>query len=120
MVFGMISAAGTGPHLRLPRKINAIVYRDILREHAVPYLGTAINHPAAFMKDNAPCHTAKCIKTFFDEDATVMEWPAQSPDMNPFENIWKLLSERTKETSQNYGLIWKEQGRKYPLMNARH
>ena len=26
-----------------------------------------------------------------------MEWPAQNPDMNPFENIWKLLNERVKE-----------------------
>ena len=50
------------------------------------------------MQDNAPCHTAKSVKTFLsEEDVTVMEWPAQRPDMNPFENIWKLLNERAKE-----------------------
>ena len=26
-----------------------------------------------------------------------MEWPAQSPDMNPIVNVWKLLNERAKE-----------------------
>ena len=26
-----------------------------------------------------------------------MEWPDQSPDMNPIENVWKLLNERAKE-----------------------
>ena len=26
-----------------------------------------------------------------------MEWPAQSPDINPVENVWKLLNERAKE-----------------------
>ena len=25
-----------------------------------------------------------------------MDWPTQSPDMNPIENVWKLLGERTK------------------------
>ena len=26
-----------------------------------------------------------------------MEWPAQNPDMNPIESVWKLLDERVKE-----------------------
>ena len=62
------------------------------------------------MQDNAPCHTANSVKTFLsEEDVTVMEWPGQSPDMNPIENVWKLLNGRAKEkiqeTSKNYGLI---------------
>ena len=86
---------------------------------------TAINQPAVLMLDNALCHTMKSVKTFLsEEDVTVMEWPAQSPDMNPIENFWKLQNERAKEwiqeTLKNYGLIWKENGRKYWLMNARH
>ena len=55
-------------------------------------LRTAINEPAVFMQDNAPCQTAKTVQTFpFDEDVTVREWPAQSPDVDPIENVWKLL-----------------------------
>ena len=50
------------------------------------------------MQDNTPCHTAKSAKTFLSkEDVTVMEWPAQNPDMNPIKNVWKLLNERDKE-----------------------
>ena len=26
-----------------------------------------------------------------------MEWPAENPDMNPIEDVWKLLNERVKE-----------------------
>ena len=97
MVFGMISSVGTGPLVRIHGKINAVVYKEILKKR-VPNLMTTINQPAVFKQDNAPCHTAKSIKTFLsDEDDTVMELPAQSPDMNPIDDFWKLLNETAKE-----------------------
>ena len=75
MVFGMISAAaGTGPFVRLHGKINATVYKEIPKKDVVPNLRTAINQSAAFMQDDAPCHTVKSVKTFLsEEDVTVME-----------------------------------------------
>ena len=98
MVFGMISAASTGLLVRLHNKINTTVYKEILKKHVLPNLKTAINQLAVFMQNNALFHTAKSLKTFLsEEDVTVMEWPAQSPDMNPIENVWKLLNERAKE-----------------------
>ena len=37
-----------------------------------------------FQQDSAPCHTAKIVKEWFkDNDVPVMQWPAQSPDLNP-------------------------------------
>ena len=55
-------------------------------------------NPVVFMQDNAPCQAAKSVKTFLSEEAvSVMDWPAQSPEMNPTENGWKLLNSRAKE-----------------------
>ena len=52
------------------------------------------------MQDNAPCHTAKSIKTFLTgEDVIDMEWPAEIPDMNPMKNVYKLVNERGKENN---------------------
>ena len=59
MVFDMISATGTGPLVRLHGKINATVYKEILKKH-VPNLRTAINQPAVFMQDNAVSHSEVC------------------------------------------------------------
>ena len=92
MVLGIISTAGTGPLVWLHGKINAIVFKGILKKHVASNLRTAVNQPSVFMQDIAPCHTAKSVMTFLSEkDVTVMEWPAQIPDMNPIKNVWKLL-----------------------------
>ena len=95
MVFGVTSMACIGPLVRLHVKINATVYKGILKKYDVPNLRTAINQPAVFMHNNGPCHTANSVKTFLSrKDVTVMERPAQSPDMNPIKNIWKLINKR--------------------------
>ncbi len=30
------------------------------------------------------------------EHIAVLDWPAQSPNLNPIENVWKILGERSK------------------------
>ena len=124
IVFGMISAVGTGPLVKQHGKINPNVYKEILKKHVFLNLRIAINETAVFWQNNDLCHTAMSVKTFLSgEDITVMECPALSPEMDPIENIWKLLKQlrkRIQETPKNYGRIWKENGRKYPLMDARN
>ena len=79
-----------------------------MKKHVVPNLRTAINQPAIFMQDNAPCHAAKSVKIFlYEEDVTVMEWPAQSPHMNSIDNVRKLLNEKVNENNpRNVKELW--------------
>ena len=53
-----------------------------------------------FQQDGAPCLTAKlCIKWFAEHNVNILQWPGNSPDLNPIENLWaslkRLISAKT-------------------------
>src|SRR5690348_5438420 len=46
-----------------------------------------------FLQDNAPCHTGGIVKQWFqDNKIKTVRFPAYSPDLNPIENAWKVVS----------------------------
>ena len=50
-----------------------------------------------FPQDNHFKHISKLSKSWFDTNKnTLMQWSAQSPNINPTENLWKPHNDKLK------------------------
>ena len=70
---------------------------DVLEPIVRPHAG-AIGDAFILMQDNACSHTAQVSMTFTDDTGIiVMNWSVRSPDFNPTEHPWGILSRRTRQ-----------------------
>ena len=86
MVWGCMSAAGTGVLQFIEGTMNANMYCDILRQSMTPSL-QKLGCRAVFQHDNDPKHTSKTTTAQLKKlKVKVMDWPSVSPYLNPTEH----------------------------------
>jgi hypothetical protein len=85
MLWGCFIAAGTGRLVRIEGKMNGAKYREIIDENLLQSTqDLRLGRRFTFQQVNGPKHTAKTTQEWLrDKPLNVLEWPSQSPDLNP-------------------------------------
>ena len=77
--------------------VNAEKYCQIVDEF-IPYANRLYPEGWILEQDGATPHTARKTMEFFEEkNLQFLQWPPNSPDVNPIENVWEILKNAVEQ-----------------------
>ena len=93
MFWGCFSYYRVGPLKPVECMINSEKYLDVLTTKVIPEMARKFPEGSGiFRQDLAPCYTSRKVKNFINmNNILVLNWPGNSPHLNPIENLWSII-----------------------------
>ena len=120
MLWGCFASNGTGNLHRVEGIMDSVKYQDILAKNVtLSVKKLKLGHHWTFQQDNDPKHASKSTKAWLEKKGwKLLEWPSQSPDLNPIENLWwdlkKAVAARRPKNIADLETIAHEEWAKIP------
>ena len=92
---------GVGPIARFLGNINASVYKELLRQQALPHLRKMRVETPIFIQDNAPGPKAKAVSRFLEEEGSCYEVATTKPR---YESNRECMKNQRRESSEKKSL----------------
>ncbi len=100
MFWGCFSRRAWGPLIVCEGKQKAADYLKLIQDHVEPEL-EASEVPLIFMQDNCSIHKAKTVMDHLaQKEIQTLDWPPQSPDLNPIENVWAIIKQKLYQNNR--------------------
>ena len=96
MFWDFFTVFGPGSLIPIEGMMSSDKYKDILANYSLPILSDSDSRAGrVFEQDLAPYHTSKKMQTFFAKTGiNLLDWPGNSPDLNPIKNLWAIIKRK--------------------------
>ncbi|GBM26090.1 Transposable element Tc3 transposase [Araneus ventricosus] len=82
---------------------NSPKYIEIQENHLMTFAENIEGGNWEYQHDNALFHTSNATKNYLNsKNVTVLEWPPMSPELNPIENVWCIMSRKVYENGGQF------------------
>jgi hypothetical protein len=104
-VWSTMSYNGVGKLVFIENRWNRYTYRQILSDNLMTEAHRLIGRDFIFQEDGDKVHHANVVQTWKRRNKiSLFEWPAQSCDLSPIENLWSDFKKRLSLKRQTFNI----------------